>query len=722
MMADLTDRAKALYNAQKPGQELFTSDDMDKLELHADISAAIDKGEYDHATLNDLRAKRQMLERDLDTSITRGEKTLNAANPTIEKAKILAAGVPKAFAMIPAAGYDLMGEAYSRATGIPKGESGTEFVNSLFPRPTNPDEQRMDAIGQFLGGAGSNVVGKTPSIAEFLKGLVTESGAVAGGRAGETVAGPVGGIIGGALGGGAANTAVNAGANVKRAIAREATEGYTPEVRDRLVRGIAEGQGYGVNLTPAQVEGAPDILRNFENWTAGMRDSRVRAQQQPQAGQILRAPVVESMPGEVMDPQLLANLGRRVSAAELQRIKNLQRAAYRTAITSGNASPEQVAALDRQLANLSTNSNLRDVAGFQDYIQRLRAGLYEQGIEPEIIPGGRTMTMNPHTGAGTVQETPPTVVDRSVQVPILDPDRISTRLKNEAPPFVESGAGSGLARKPALDKAQAGQVKRVYQENIPQIAEADAAYIRAGAENDLNLKRSKTELGAWLGKKGDIGTEPPRMQRLSYLLDKGIDPKLPRAQNPIHRFEEQTRGIPESTQFLASALKTKVSEILSRVPESGDKNLALTSQLRTPREMFTLQTLIEANAARAGRSPEEQRQIARGLNRWLQTLEAVERRATSGRGLPEFSKGESTETGMVEAAAAAQYAPRAAYMLGNYSKGLLKNIGRKWLDENLTTVEGLDYMRDFAKHTAKGDAAQGALMGAIMSQMAPVQE
>lgn len=664
----------------------------------------------------ELQRTIQEIETELDRRLTRLE--VPASDLKKHHAQVAAGGFVKGLVGLPAAVSDLGMAGVEALTGYPQGPSLQQSMAKSFPTPINPAEQRTDMLMQLPGAGAVNTL-KTGGgmLMKWLQGLAAETGGAAGGAVGQELGGTPGAIIGSILGGGVTQSATSASSWDKRAISKEATAGLAPGAPATMRREIAEATAEGVSgITPAQTSAGTDSMRSLENWTAAMPDSRIRRMQQTQPAQAMQMDVLKQLPGEVMDPQLLARMGQKVAGAELKRIKDIANAAHKFALKGKRATPEQIASVDKGLQGLLQDSRFRDIEGFQGYVAELRRKLYEPVLEPQLVGGGtRKVDTGVLDAAGNAISREEKLLTRVEEVetmqPITDPDRVSTIMQGVVPEYKQVGAGATVSVPLKLSNSQRRELKDVYTSNIPAMAQADRVSQTAYRVGEHGVKKSKDELGAWSGARGATDATSSPMGRLQYMFDRGIDPKLPNSQNPILRFAAQTKAIPEAQQFLASAVKTKVSGILA---DSGDDISAKFSKLADPKTRKTIQSGYEGIAIQQGKTAAEARQASIGLSKFFKVLELVERRAKTGRNLPVPSKGSPAEGLITEGAAAAQYAPRASHFFWfKVPNKILGEYSRKWVDQTLATPEGIEQMIKFSKQSVGTDFAQGALLGLI---------
>lgn len=727
-MADsYLERAQKLLRAE--GSPVTTTDK--QLLLLRDKVAKRMEEEQDPEVVRALAERQQRIEKRLDESFSkyeaRGESSL------ARKAASVPIGIAKGVAKIPAGLRDAataVGLQIPRVLGLEgadklqAGPKATELIDSLFPRAVNPAEQRLQGIGEFLGSAGSSGVlnmatrfgGST--LGKLMQGAATDVAATGAGSATEAVTdNPYAPLLAAMAAGGGTEALTSAPQIGQRAVAREVTTGLAPDAPQRMREDIALGERFGFTPTPAQTSAGTERMRAEEERLAAMPGSRIREAQKGQPEAIIAAKPLREFPGEVMDRRLLAELGAKVSGNELQRIKNMANQAYDFFLNREAVTPEQVAKLDQDLLALQRDSRFRDMRDFQNYLTDIRRRIYEPVIIQEPVGGERitrgTGIMGPTGEELTRTEiTPITTRETEVIAPVTDANRLKTIQQDVLGTYNPVGAGGSGEKR--IQGRQLVEVKKTGQQAIPAIGRADEAYKEIAKEEGLKVKEAKSGLGGWIGPKGVSDKAAAPMGKLSELFDKGIDPELPRTQSPMLRMATQLGKNDEAAKFFANGIKTKLSEVISK---ANAENTAPFSQIVNDRRLArTIQDGWEAYAIATGR-PEAGRQIATGYANLQKVLAMAERRAMAGERLPISVDPLKGEKQGLELAAATMFPSRAvnvAFSKIPYSK--MSESVQRFLDEKLTTPEGVDFLMKLAKQNWKTDATQGMVLGFIGQQ------
>lgn len=712
-------RAKALRQQSTAANPKIYPEDIEWLKRRDNVMSRL-AAETDPEKIRKLESLKQETEKRLDLSFSKREE-----EPTIgHKAKVLATSIPKGLMSVPAGLSDIVAQSAEATTGKPAGASDVEWVRSLFPRPINTDEERLEGIGEFIGSAGLGGLlnlARTygTKVGKFSQGAATDA-------AGQSAAmgvqeldpeNPYAPIAAAMLAGGAAQTATSFPQHGIRAAARDATQGLTPDAPKRMVEDQAVARESGVEVTPAQTEAGTPVMRATEEWVAAMPDSKVRAMQQGQTENFVRGGALRQFPGQVQDRELLALMGRDVAAKDLAQTKEIANQAMQAVFARGRVPAEQVEAIYQNLQRLKTDSRFAGKQEFQNYLQDLQERLYQPVIVQEPTGGRRVRTptgLVDQQGRPIMRSSvePVGTAESEMMVPVTDPSRLKDAQQDALGAYKPTGEMSNPQAR--LRSAEKQQVKAAMKEGAPVLEEADRKYRQSLRIQGYQEKAAKSELGGWAGPKGNVDDAAAPLGQLTKIIDKGIDPNLPRSQSPPIRMAQHLGKNAEGEKFFANALKTKLSELISTATEESGP--AISKSVSNPRIQRNLQDLGEAYAITAGR-PEASKQVAAGLNKFTRVLGMIERRSKAGQSVPlRGAELESTKR-YYELLGAAGYAPSMSRMVLNklpwssVSEGAMRTI-----DEKLTTPEGIEFLMKLAKVDWKSDVASGMVLGFMGGQ------
>jgi len=732
-MKDYVTEIEALLDKPVAGRPPVGQKEVELLELRKDIMDQLKVPDLDPNTKTELEGILQDTHRQLDISL---EKAMADQSSALRRAGVFAQGVAKTVPSAWAGVLDLGDAALSAVTGKPTGASATEWLESKMPlRPVNPIEQQMDMLGGVTGGGVANAVtglgqGVVGKVRDFGVGVLSEFGGQFGaGIGGElTDNSPIGRLVGAILGGSTTNTALSSAGTARRSLAREAVGDLTQQDAMDIRQAQQAARADGVELTPGQTSGDAryDGLKNLENYAAQRTGSQVRAMQLPQEDQALARgqQLVEGLPGQVSTREALARQGRDTAAAELNRVTREAQRAYQRALNAngGRLTAANIRNLDLQLQAIMDNPRRANVPGMAETVDELRRNLYRQAeVETRRIIPGRN-EMDAITGQVDTITYPESVnVPMRVRRPIDNIEELRGIQDRAQPSFKDSGVGN---LNPTTRKQQAlvrASTDRAVAAAVPEVGQAKAAMRQVFQRENFGLKKSANSLGGWVPKKGVTEDAAAPEAMLSRLMDRGIEPTVPRNQSPPIRYAQQIGRNPQAADFFAGMIKTKVSETLSKTAKAADEagdGFAgkVFNDLASPAKARARQDMVEAWAITSGRSPAEARQISRGLDNFLQTLRAIERKAPSSRKLPMFAPERSSEAIALEGAAAAQYTPRISSFISKYTWGAIANAGQRWIDTQLTTPGGVEFLMNYAKQNPGSDAAKGMVLGLLGEQ------
>lgn len=725
-MRDYEAEIGKLLDTAKPGQAPITSHDLEVFSLHRDLSERLADPSLDKASRLELEGMLQDTSKSLDIAL---EKATADQDSVGRRAGVFAQGIAKTIPSAWAGALDLGDKIVSKITGNPEGASATEWLNSKLPfRPINPDESKLETLGGITAGGLTNAVtGQAGSrIKDFVTGVASEVGGIAGGNIGqELTGGPYGRLIGALAGGALTNVAANAPSTAQRSLAKEAVGDLTQQDALDIRAAQAAARQDGMELTSGQTSSSPryDGLRNLENYAAQRTGSRVRAMQLPQEDQALTRSreIVEGLPGQVSTREALARQGRDTAAAELNRITRQAQRAYQQALNANNGqlTPANIRNLDMQLQAIMRNPRRANIPGMAETVAELRRSLYNTAeIETRRIIPGRS-EMDAITGEVDNITYPESVqVPMRVRRPIENIEELRGAQDRAQPSFKDSGIGN---LNPTTRKQQAmvrATTSHAVSAAVPEIAQARDAMRRVFQQENFGPKKSANSLGGWVPKKGvtDEAAAPEAM--LARLMDRGIEPTVPRNQSPPIRYAQQIGRNPQAADFFGSMVKTKLSETFTKAAKASDEagegfSSKVFSELANPAKARARRDMVEAWALTSGMPPEQGRQLSRGLDNFLQTLRAIERKAPASRKLPRFLPEKSGEAIALEGAAASQYTPRISSFISKYTWNVVANAGQRWIDTQLTTPGGIEFLIGYAKQNPGTDAAKGMVLGLL---------
>lgn len=683
-MNDLVDRATAIEQKHS-GKGYIGQPVIDAMGEAIDLQKKINS----HALSQEqrLEATKQYFElhKGLDEFLSNVEVNTGMQNPTMHRLKVgvgaIASAIPKGIAGM----TDLAGMAIERATGQPQDTNNVERINARLPANIDTTDKVLDTSGSLIGGAAS-----TSLPAFFHKLFAGATGLAAGEAAGGMTDDPLyrgAASILGSMFGGTVPAIWKAG---RRTAAGNATAGLTDENMQQIREGVAAGERQGLEgdsrITPAQVgeSGGFRNLQGAEDRVSARPNSRV-AEQQGRQHQNLRAGVGGDAPGEVLSTEQLASAGRSLAADIKTGVKQQSRAAYQQGLESGQVSPQNTAELAFALNELGNSPR----------------GQADPDLQASAFQARDRMQVR--NAEGNYEY-------------LTDPNLLKTIEQGATSDYIQGGRGAELKKQANSNRRNDRTIGNLFQQHIEPIARADSA-MRAIESQHQNLLNKENQ-GAWLTKSGDNGTTTAPTGVYNRIFERPLNPRTSDEFNPILRHAIQTRGQPNAVSFYQSALKTNVAKLFADIKTGPDADVNIASQLKAklndPAAQMTRQSIARGLEIVSGGDARTGQEVARGLENLLRVTQMMERKAVPG-GRPAKLPEGNLETKTIEGVASTTSPGRFAYWSSKLLRGEASESTLHWLDQHLTTPEGVQILREFGKQNWKTDAAQGLYMGTIVA-------
>lgn len=695
-------RAADVHEALGPQNTPVTPEVLNGLQYAKDLYKQLNSGKLDSAQHSDTMQKYMEVRQLLDQVVTRGE-VQQKDNHGLHQMKVGAAGLAAAIPRGAAGMADFADLAVSRITGTPQADSMLAYVNSKLPVAVNPQESVTENAATLFGGAVQGAKDIPAYVRNIIAGLSGDTAAKGTSLVTkDPLAIGAAGLAGGMLGGSAAGFT-----DLKRRdVARQAAGELTDADLRQIDTGTAEAQQHGINPTPAQTGPTSNPafrnLQGAENDVASMPSSKVAAKQGAQHNNLRLDRATGDATGTVRSTESLAEAGRGIAKGIKDAANEEKQAVYDEALNASGPIPEeQMRRLSRALRDTRDSPAVQADGDFSSKLNRLRNNLLYTQERARYRMG----------------ENGPELISPEVRSYHSDPS-IVKNIELSAKKPVTKKDSSTSSREIGLDKYQGRVVGGLFKNNIEAINRADTAQRDWMRDTDYNRRYGKNGLGAWIPTQADAKAP---VAAVNQLLQNKVLPNMSDAENPVMRFYDQIRGHEGAPQFFADAYRTYMDQQLKKIPTGEQASPDIATQLKRtlndPAAHATRQSLIRARVLAEGGTHQDAVQAARGAESLLRTADMLERRA-AGSIQPSRAKGTSAEDSGIEMASTlmGNSITRQAHVTQKFLRGNISARTLRWLDENLTTPEGVRFLKEYGKQNWKTDAAKGLFQGAIMQQ------